>query len=178
MNTAAWYVLHCKPQKENHVYAYLEAQAFEVFYPTIRVEPVNPRSSKIRPYFPRYMFVHANLEEIGTSTLNWIPNAIGLVRFDHDAVPVPDNVIFELRRRIDQIEAEGGLTCDGLQKGDRVRITRGPLAGYDAIFDKRLSGSERVQVLLTMLGRLVKVTVNANLVERELCHWYGTSEAS
>jgi transcriptional antiterminator RfaH len=167
MSAAAWYVLHCKPQKENHVYAYLEAQAFEVFYPTIHVEPVNPRSSKIRPYFPRYMFVHADLNEVGMSALNWIPNAIGLVCFDQDAAQVPDNVIFELRRRIAQIEASGGLTCKGLKQGDRVRIVRGPLAGYEAIFDLRLSGSERVQVLLTMLGRLVKAQVPCNAVERD-----------
>jgi transcriptional antiterminator RfaH len=171
MSAAAWYVLHCKPQKENHVYAYLEAQAFEVFYPTIRIQPVNPRSSKVRPYFPRYMFVHADLNEVGLSALTWIPNAIGLVRFDQDAVPVPDNVIYELRRRIAQFEAAGGLTCSGLKQGDRVHIVRGPLAGYEAIFDVRLSGSERVQVLLNMLGRLVKAQVNTSMIERNLGRW-------
>jgi transcriptional antiterminator RfaH len=174
MSAAEWYVLHCKPQKENQVYAYLEAQSFEVFYPTIRVQPVNPRSSKVRPYFPRYMFVHTDLNEVGMSALNWIPNAIGLVRFDQNAVPVPDNVIYELRRQISKINAAGGLTCDHLKQGDRVRIVRGPLAGYEAIFDLRLSDKERVQVLLNMLGRLVKVQISANVIERK--GWW--SEAS
>jgi hypothetical protein len=40
------------------------------------------------------------------------------------------------------------------------------LAGYEAIFDLQLSGSERVQVLLEMLGRLVKVTVNTSAIEK------------
>lgn len=170
MKSTAWYVLHCKPQKENHVYAYLEAQSFDVFYPTIRVQPANPRSSKIRPFFPRYMFVHTNLDEVGMSALNWVPNVVGLVRFGQDAVPVPDHVICELRQRVAQIEAAGGLTSDGLRQGDRVRIVRGPLAGYEAIFDLRLSGSERVQLLINMLGRLVKIKVNSNTIERE---WSG-----
>lgn len=47
-----------------------------------------------------------------------------------------------------------------------MRITHGPFAGYEAIFDMRLSGSERVQVLLQMLGRLVKVQVNAGAIEK------------
>ncbi len=33
-----------------------------------------------------------------------------------------------------------------------MTITSGPFAGYEAIFDARLSGGERVRVLLTMLN--------------------------
>ncbi len=167
MSACAWYVLQSKPHKENQVYAYLDAQGFEVFYPVIHVCPVNPRSSKIRPYFPRYMFVYTDLEAVGISALRWIPNAIGLVHFDQNVVPVPDNVICELKNRIDAIEAAGGITLDGLKHGDLVRITHGPLAGYEAIFDFHLSDSDRVRVLLTMLGRLVKATVNANMIEKQ-----------
>lgn len=166
MGTAVWYVLHSKPRKEGQVNAYLQAQGFETFYPTLRVEPVNPRASKIRPYFPRYLFVHADLDEVGVSALQWVPGAIGLVQFDGHVVPVPDSVVHELKRRVAAIEAAGGLTFDGLQPGDPVRITHGPFAGYEAIFDMRLSGSERVQVLLQMLGRLVRVQVNAGAIEK------------
>jgi transcription elongation factor/antiterminator RfaH len=162
----AWYVLQSKPHKENHLYAYMESQGFEVFYPTIRVQPVNPRSSKIRPYFPRYMFVHVDLEAVGISALQWVPGAIGLVQFEGYAVPVPPHIIHELKRRVADIEVAGGIQLEGLKQGDPVRITHGPLAGYEAIFDLRLSGSARVQVLLEMLGRLVKVKVNAGAIEK------------
>jgi len=166
MGTAAWYVLHSKPHKEQQVNAYLRTQGFETFYPTLRVQPINPRASKIRPYFPRYLFVRADLDEVGISALQWVPGAIGLVEFDGYVAPVPDSVVHELKRRVAAIEAAGGLTFDGLQPGDPVRITHGPFAGYEAIFDMRLSGSERVQVLLQMLGRLVKVQVNAGAIEK------------
>jgi len=65
VSTASWYVIHSKPRKENQVNAYLRTQGFETFYPTLRVQPVNPRASRIRPYFPRYLFVHADLDEVG-----------------------------------------------------------------------------------------------------------------
>ncbi len=164
---AAWYVIQSKPCKENQVYAYLTAEGFEVFYPTLRVTPVNPRSSKIRPLFPRYMFVHADLEEVGVSALQWVPFAVGLVQFDGYVAPVPEHVIHELKRRVAEIEEAGGLVFEDLQTGDPVRIVQGPFAGYEAIFDLRLSGSERVQVLLEMLGRLVKVQINANAIEKQ-----------
>ena len=164
---AAWYVIHTKPKKENHVSAYLESQGLEVFYPSIKVKPVNPRSSKIRPYFPGYTFVHADLEEIGIASLKWIPHAIGLVQFDGDASPIPDHVIYELKKRIEEIRDAGDLRLDILKRGDPVTIMDGPLAGYEAIFDMRLSGSERAQVLLEMLGRLVKAQVDAGAIEKK-----------
>jgi transcription elongation factor/antiterminator RfaH len=163
----AWYVLQSKPHKENQLSAYMESQGFEVFYPTIRVQPVNPRSSKIRPYFPGYLFVHADLEAVGISALQWVPGAVGLVQFVDHVAPVPDYIIHELKRRVADIEAAGGRQLEGLKQGDPVRITHGPWAGCEAIFDLRLSGSARVQVLLEMLGRLVKVEVNEDAIEKQ-----------
>jgi transcriptional antiterminator RfaH len=167
MSALAWYVIQSKPHKENQVCAYLEAQDFEVFFPVLRVQPATARAAKIRPYFPRYMFVHTDLEEVGMSALQWLPGAIGLVHFDDYPATVPDPIIHQLRRRVEQIDAAGGLLFNDLKPGDPVRIMRGPLAGYDAIFDARLNGSERVQVLLSLLGRLVRVEVNANAIEKQ-----------
>ena len=163
----AWYVMHTKPKKENQVFAYLESQGFEVFYPSMQVKPVNPRALKVRPYFPRYIFVHSDIEEVGLSVLQWVPNAIGLVKFGGYAAPVPDHIVNELQKRVDEIRAMGGLRRDNLKHGDTVKITEGPLAGYEALFDMRLSGNERVQVLLEMLGRLIKVQVDVSMIERK-----------
>lgn len=163
----AWYVLHTKPKRETAVYSYLKTQGIEVFYPSVKVKPVNPRASTIRPYFPRYLFVHADLDEVGISALQWVPNAIGLVQFDGIAAAVPDSLVITLKKRLEEIKAAGGLALDGLAPGDAVRITQGPLAGYDALFDMRLTGTERVQVLLEMLGRQVRVQVDAGAIEKK-----------
>ena len=50
-----WYALRSKPNKEGPLWREVHAQGFEVFYPEIRVQPVNPRSRKVRPDFPGYM---------------------------------------------------------------------------------------------------------------------------
>jgi transcription elongation factor/antiterminator RfaH len=167
MGTSAWYVIHTKPHKENLVYGYLTSRGLQVFYPTIRVQPVNPRASTIRPYFPGYLFVHADLDNVGKSALQWIPGAIRLVQFGSQPATIPECVIHQLKQRISEIEAAGGLALEGLKQGDPVRITSGPLAGYEAIFDLRLSGSERAQVLLEMLGHQVRVQVNAGVIEKK-----------
>jgi transcription antitermination factor NusG len=61
------------------------------------------------------------------------------VQFEGYVAPVPGDVIHELERRVVNVEAAGGLQLEGLKRGEPVRITSGPLAGYEAIFDLRLS---------------------------------------
>lgn len=164
-----WYALRSKPRKEDVLWRQIRARGIEVFYPRMRVNPVNPRSKKTRPYFPGYMFIYTDLEAMGQSTFNWMPHAIGLVSFGGEPATVPENLIHAIRKRVEEIAAAGGEVLDGLKKGDEVRIQEGPFRGYQAIFDERLPGSERVRVLLELLGsqRRVPVELNAGQIRKK-----------
>jgi transcriptional antiterminator RfaH len=150
--TSHWYVLKVKRFKERPVCERLQERDIELYYPTLKVKPKNPRAAKERPYFPGYMFVRADLEELGGNAFSWVPGTRGLIRFGGEPAVVPEHLIAELKRRLAQIETEGDLILDGLKKGDRVRIVSGPFEGYEAIFDARVPGKERVQVLLAFLS--------------------------
>jgi transcription elongation factor/antiterminator RfaH len=167
MNQLAWYVLHSKPHKEGELNAYLQSIGIETYYPTIRVNPVNPRARKIRPYFPRYLFVYTRLAEVGLSIFRWAPGATRIVEFGGLPAKVPEGVVYQLKQHLEAVEAAGGFNLDRLKPGDPVRIIDGPLAGYEALFNLRLSGTERVQVLLEMLGRQVYAQINANAIEKK-----------
>lgn len=148
-----WYVMRSKPNKEAALWRELCARRLDSFYPRLRVHPVNPRSRTLRPYFPGYLFLHADLDEVGFTAVQWMPFSMGLVSFDHEPAMVSDSLIHALRRRVDEIEAAGGEIFDNLKKGDPVLIQDGAFAGYEAIFDARLPGSERVRVLLSLMNR-------------------------
>ena len=92
-----WYTLHSHPHKEETLFHQVESQGFTTFYPRIRVHPVNPRSSKIKPYFPGYIFVRTDLEVTGMSVFQWMPYSTGLVTFGGEAALVPDNLIQAIR---------------------------------------------------------------------------------
>lgn len=161
-----WYALHSKPRKEDAVWKQVYELGYEVFFPRMRVNPVNPRARKYRPYFPGYLFVHADLELAGLSTFQWIPHTTGLVSFGGEPAPVPDNLIYAVKRRVEEIAAAGGEVFDDLHKGDVVRISYGPFEGYEAIFDTRLPGTERVRVLLQFLSnRYVPVELEAGQLQ-------------
>jgi transcription antitermination factor NusG len=167
MTDSGWYVLRTKPHKENQVYSQLLSKGVETYFPRLSVKPVNPRASRIRPFFPGYMFLHIDLGNADADAILWLPGAIGLVDFGGVSPRVPDTLIRNIQARIESIERAGGLTFDGLRRGDPVRILSGPLAGYEAIFDARLSGGDRVRVLLEMLGRLTTATLDASSVVKQ-----------
>jgi transcriptional antiterminator RfaH len=161
-----WYVLRSKPNKELILWRELLARGFECFYPQLHVRPANPRSRKIRPYFPGYLFLQTDIEQVGISTFQWMPFCSGLVSFDGVLATVPDHLIQAIRRHVDEINAKGAEFIVGLKRGDVVTIHAGPFAGYEAIFDTRVSGAERVRVLLKLLNvRQVQIELPARQVE-------------
>jgi transcription antitermination factor NusG len=154
--TAQWYALHSKPMKEALLSEQLGLHHFESYYPCLHVKPVNPRSRKTRPYFPGYIFGRIDLEQSNLPVLQWMPGSAGIVAFDGVPSHVPENMIVAIRRRVDEINTAGagcGELFDGLKSGDMVTIQDGPFKGYEAIFNARLSGDERVRVLLKILNR-------------------------
>lgn len=146
-----WYVLRSKPNREQALWLEASGRGFEIYFPFLRVQPVNPRSRKMRPYFPGYLFVYTDLPSVGHSVFSWMPYSQGLVSFDSDPAEVPAGLVDAIRKRVDQINESGGEQMVGLERGETVVIEGGPFDGYKAIFDARISGNERVRVLLKLL---------------------------
>jgi transcriptional antiterminator RfaH len=162
-----WYVIRAKPRRERFVEYQLAQQAVEVYYPTYPVKPVNPRAARERAYFPGYLFVHTDLDELGANRLRWLPAAVGLLEFGDVPAVVPHAFILELRQRLVKVWQAGGIELAGLSPGDRVTITSGPFAGYEAVFDLSLKGTERVRVLIEMLRRNVTVELDAGAIRKK-----------
>ena len=148
-----WYAIRSKPNKETALFLQLSARRMDVFYPQLRVHPVNARNRTIRPYFPGYLFVRVDLDQTGFSELHWLPFSLGLLTFGGEPACVPEVLIHGIQRRVDEINAAGGELFDSVRQGETVLILDGPFAGHEAIFDARLAGSERVRVLLKLLSR-------------------------
>jgi transcription antitermination factor NusG len=154
-----WYALKSKPRKEDAAWRQVVSQGFTVFYPRLQVHPINPRSRKLVPYFPGYLFVQVDLTQTGLSLFQWMPHTLGLVSFGGEPAVVPESLVQALQKRVEEINQAGGEIFHGLKPGDQVWISDGPFRGYEAIFDAHLPGSERVRVLLEFLGNRRRVTL-------------------
>ena len=164
--SSKWYVIRSKPRRERFVHDQLSSQGLEVFFPAVKVHPVNPRSARERAYFPGYLFVHLDLVTVGVNRLRWLPAAVGLLEFGGEPAIVPDLLVAQLKRKVSSIQAAGGLVFADLNQGDTIKITSGPFAGYAAIFDLRLKGSDRVRVLLELLRRQVPLELDAGSIRK------------
>jgi len=161
-----WYALRVKPHKERAVSQLLHTQQVEHFSPTLKVQPKNPRSAKEKPYFPGYLFIKADLEEMGIRAFSWVRGTHGLVTFGEIPAIVPEPLIIKLKERLDALNAQR-VEPSQFKIGEPVRIVRGPFAGYEAMFDAHLPGSERVQILLAFLSNYPQtVKIDAADVEQ------------
>ena len=150
--TKAWYALRTKPHKEGSVWRQIEGNGLDGFYPRLRVNPVNPRARRVRPYFPGYLFVNADLKTTGIATFQFMPYAMGLVCFAGEPGTVPDPVIERLQKHLDQLDRSHHKKELLIRPGDEVMIHDGPLEGYQAILDHHMPGRDRVRVLLELMG--------------------------
>ena len=150
--TYRWYAIRSNPRSEDFLADQMQTRRIDFFNPQIRVQPVNPRAKKIKPYFPGYLFVRLDLEKMPASSMQNIPGAAGLVTFGGEAADVPDSLIRAIQQRIDGINNAQGEFLDAVRSGEPVVIASGSFAGYEAIFDARLPGSDRVRVLLQLLN--------------------------
>jgi transcriptional antiterminator RfaH len=160
-----WYLVYCKPRQESVARENLARQGYEIYLPFMRDvrRRQGKRVSLIAPMFPRYLFIHLNRE-----TDNWAPirstlGVVSVVRFGRTAARVPDDLLVMLRSRED---AQGIqiLPVEEYKPGSRVRITQGGFAGYEGIF-QAASGRDRVTVLLDVLGRKARATVDSASIE-------------
>lgn len=161
----SWYALHSKPNKEDFLAGQLDSYGIELFYPSLRVRPANPRARKIVPYFPGYLFVHVDLDVMNLSTLRWMPGVSGLVSFDGEPASVPDLLIDTLQKQVETLNISSRKSLHAFKRGDLIKVESGPFAGYEAIFDERLPGRDRVRVLL---GYLQKRQIPLELREQQI----------
>jgi len=146
-----WYVMHSKPNKEELLYEQLRIREIDAYYPRIKVQPVNPRARKRKPYFPGYLFIKVDLDVLGPSILRWMPGALGLVDFGSEPASVPDELLQAIQQKVEQVNTLDRKQVEKFTSGEVVKIQSGPFAGYHAIFDSHLPGRERVRVLMQLL---------------------------
>jgi transcription antitermination factor NusG len=151
--SAYWYALNSKPNQEDALTQYLRSlNNVDVYYPFLRVKPVNPRSRKIRPYFPGYIFAKFDLEQVGASFIQYSPYIKKIVSYGDDPIPVVDALVEAIRQRVEEINKSGQFSVSDIVPGTRVKILNGLFDGHNAIFDQKISGRDRVRVLITVLN--------------------------
>jgi len=142
-DVASWYLVRTKPHKERWVCDQLAGCTAEVFLPLLRAR----RRLKVTlsPLFPCYLFARFDLRR-DYFTVKYTAGVHGLVSAGREPLAVPAAIVEDLRQRGSDGAVE--LPRKAFGRGERVKVVGGPFRGFDAIFERYLSSSERVVILL------------------------------
>jgi transcription antitermination factor NusG len=160
-----WLVVRTKPKQERAVVELLGHRVIDAYCPRI-LEPRTHRRGPLGPVplFPSYVFARAVVREHYRG-VHYCHGALGIVRFGDKLAAVEDEFIALLRQRAsDRGYLVLGQVRKALEKGMRVRVSGGPLAGYEGIVAAYLPARERVRLLLQLVTGVTRAEVDVRHV--------------
>ena len=147
----AWYVIRTRQYKERVVVQWTSLLTQDIYLPLIRTKKrgLGRLIERIEPLFPGYLFARFSLQEAYYRVMR-SAGVVGLVCVGGEPCEVDAQIVQNIRSR----ETKGVITLipQELQPRQRVTITEGALRGIEAVFERYLSGVERVAVLLDSIG--------------------------
>jgi transcription elongation factor/antiterminator RfaH len=161
----SWYTLYTKPNAERKVAGTLDERGIETFVPEI-YDPKKSTNGSPIPFFPCYLFIYADLNQLASSQWQWTPGLRNIVAFDGAPIPVCDQVIDLIRQSLTEYNRNATRPQPKFAPGDVVRIKSGPFADLVALFERQTTSAERVTVLLNFLGHLNRVRLDVNDLEK------------
>jgi len=160
-----WIVAHSHANAEITAEGHLQRQGFDVYLPRYQKSRRHARRVDlvIRPLFPRYLFISYNPDTTAWRSIRSTVGISHLLTAGEHPLTAPNWVIEELRMRENKQGFVTGLGTDGMKPGQQVRIISGPFSDQLGIFDG-LSDSQRVAVLLDVMGRQVRAKIPVNSI--------------
>lgn len=160
-----WYAIQTKGNKERDVAKRLMDLKLEVFLPWLRDR--RRIGSKYQwvlvPLFPGYLFCRLDIVVSGKAA-RYSPGVKDFLKFGNEITEISNDIIVALQERCPRGVA--AIDPVSLAAGDCIRINEGPFAGLEAIFEKKMKGSERVAVLLEILGRQTRLVLPSETVTK------------
>jgi transcriptional antiterminator RfaH len=153
-----WYVIHTKPRDEQRVTEHFEGMGIETVLPLCKNYryPYDRMRPLLNPLFPNYLFARLDLEH-HYYKVKWTRGVNRILGIGSEPIPISERVIQMLKERMGDDDTVQLL--EDIQEGTIVQITSGPLKDFVGAFQKGLSSSGRVRILLNLIGTDLPVQI-------------------
>ena len=162
---ARWYVVQTQVNGEVKAAQNLIRQGYEIYLPRYLKRRRHARKVDFvaKPLFPRYLFVAIAMPAQRWRSIQSTQGVSRLVCNGEEPAAVPDGLLGALKAREDdsgfvRMEAKPAFSL-----GEKVRVLAGAFVDNAGLFDG-MEDHDRVAILLDMLGRKVRVHLDADLV--------------
>jgi transcription antitermination factor NusG len=160
-----WYVIQTKSKKEGEAASYLSTKGVEIFSPLMEAFVTrNSRTTKeLKSLFPGYIFGKFDLEQ-DYPLVRWARGVKCVLSFGGYPTPVCGKIVEIIKERTD---ARGVVRVrSGYSANDVVRVKTGPLKDLLGIFERWVSDSERVRILLNLMGYQPSIELHHSMIEK------------
>lgn len=159
-----WYAVYTRSRHEKFVHRVLDEKGIQSLLPLRNVlsQWKDRRKWVQKPLFPGYLFVRVQQVQLFAVTMT--RGVAYILGNGTEPVSVPDEQVETVRRLVQGPYLV--VPWPLLQKGKRVRVTIGPLAGLETyIVARRGRAKCRLVVTVELLGRSVSVEIDPSCVE-------------
>lgn len=165
---AGWYVIHTYAGYEDQVAENIMQRAqtlkltdfiFEVIVPKEKqVEIKNGKRKTVeKRSYPGYVFVNMIVTDESWYVVRNTPSVTGFLGSGVRPTPIPQSEVDSIKSKMEKDEPEH--TVD-LKKDDLVRISDGPLKGYEGIVTEVDAEKGKIKVSVSMFGRETPVNLD------------------
>ena len=160
-----WYVVQTQVNGETKAEQNLLRQGYQIYLPRYLKRRRHARKVDFvaKPLFPRYLFVAIDMATQRWRSIQSTSGVSHLVANGDEPAAVPEGVVRALKVRED---VKGFVKLDAapaFAPGDKVRVLGGAFMDNAGLFNG-MADRDRVSILLEMLGRQVRVVLDADLV--------------
>lgn len=163
-----WYVIHTYTGYEDQVAESMRQRIetmnmldkiFEVIVPTEKQIEIKNGKRKIveKKIFPGYVMVNMIVTDDSWYVVRNTPNVTGFIGLGVQPTPMSPEEVKRIKKRMGVEEPKYKIE---FQLDDLVRITDGPLKGYEAKITDIDKEKGKVKVLMNMFGRETPVTLD------------------
>jgi transcriptional antiterminator RfaH len=156
-----WAVLRSQPRREPVAARAVNARGVESYLPWL---PGARPSQTAHPLFPGYLFARIVPESDDLLRIRSAPGVAYLLPRAGAPALLPDGFIDAIRSHEQQARGSNAR-ARVFRRGDPVRVVSGPFKWIEGLFDRSLSASGRVRILLSQVHGSMAVQLGATELE-------------
>lgn len=164
-SSTSWYAVYTKPRAEKKVYERLASKGFNAYLPLVAsVREWSDRKKKVyTPLISSYVFVNTHRDEVFDALQ--IQGTAGVLRYLGKPAVIRDHEIENLKILLTDFEQVSKLEGVHFEKGERVRVVKGPFTGLTAQ-SVSIQGKHRIVVEIEAMGSVMAVNIPLSFVEK------------
>jgi transcription termination/antitermination protein NusG len=171
-----WYVVHTQTGLEDRVRNVLLSSAAtrglenaitKVVIPTERISEVRSGKKRVseRRFFPGYLLVEMDLNDVTYSFIKTIPGVTGFLGAGRKPIPLPPGEIDNILKRTEETKLKPSPKTI-FDKGEQIRVKEGPFLNFNGTIDDIHPEKGKLKVSISIFGRSTPVELEYWQVEK------------